>query len=90
MFDKGATVSKIFGTREIVRNPSLLRINPNESFIIEDKKAHKRLGIYLGTELAKEFFEFKQKQKLLDSAKKIKESAKKENALLESSLDDEL
>ncbi|MFP4486599.1 MAG: hypothetical protein ACLFOC_06525 [Campylobacterales bacterium] len=44
-----------YGTREIVRNPSLLRINPSESYIIEDKKSHKELGVYLGVELVKEF-----------------------------------
>ena len=90
MFDKGLTMDKVYGTREIVRNPRLLRIDPNESFTVEDKKAHKKLGIYLGTELAKEFFEYKEKQKLLQSAKKIKTSAKYENTLLEASLDDEL
>ena len=83
-------MDKIYGTREIVRNPSLLRINPDESFIIEDKKAHNQLGVYLGTELAKEFFEYKQKQRLLKSAKKIKASANLENTLLEATLDDEL
>ena len=84
------TMNKIYGTREIIRNPSLLRIDPNESFIIEDKKAHNQLGVYLGNKLAKEFFEYKQRVKLLNSAKKIKESAKLENNLLEVSLDDEL
>ncbi len=81
---------KSYGTREIVRNPSLLRIDPNESFTIEDKKAHKRLGVYLGVELAEEFFAFKAQQKLLQAAQKIKESASKENALMEESLDDGL
>ncbi len=83
-------MSKVYGTREIVRNSSLLRIDPNESFIIEDKKAHNQLGVYLGNQLAKEFFEYKQREKLLKSAKKIKESAKLENTLLEASIDDEL
>ncbi len=83
-------MSKIYGTREIVRNPSLLRIDPDESFIIEDKKAHTQLGVYLGNKLAKEFFDYKQKEKLLKSARKIKASAKLENTLLEASLDDEL
>lgn len=83
-------MTETYGARDIVRNPSLLRIDPHESFIVEDKKAHKQLGVYLGTELAEEFFEYKQKQKLLKSAMKIKESAKVENALLEESLDDNL
>ena len=81
---------KVYGTREIVRNPSLLRIDPDKSVIVEDKKAHHQLGMYLGTELAKEFFAYKQKQKLLESAKKIKASAQSENTLLEASLDDAL
>ena len=38
MFDKDMTMDKVYGTREIIRNPSLLRIEPNESFIVEDKK----------------------------------------------------
>ena len=83
-------MNKVYGTREIIRNPSLLRIEPNESFTIEDKKAHKKLGVYLGTELAKEFFEYREKQKLLKAAKKIQASAKYENSLLEASLDDKL
>ena len=36
----------IYGARDIVRNPSLLWIDSQDSFIVEDKKAHKRLGIY--------------------------------------------
>lgn len=79
-----------YGARDIVRNPSLLRIDPTDSFIVEDKKAHKRLGIYLGAELAEEFFAYVQKQKLLKSAIKIKESATKENQLIEGSVDDGL
>jgi len=79
-----------YGTREIIRNPSLLRINGNDSFIIEDKKAHKRLGIYIGTDLAKEFFTYIKRQKLLESARKIKESAKMENSYLNGSLNDGL
>ena len=83
-------MQKVYGTREIVRNPSLLRIDPNDSFIIEDKKAHNQLGIYLGTALAKEFLAYKEKQKLIESAKKIKASAKDENRALEASLADAL
>ena len=79
-----------YGTRDIVRNPSLLRIDANESFIIEDKKAHKRLGVYLGIDLAQEFFAYRNKQKLLHSATKIKRSATEENSLLEESIDDGL
>jgi len=47
-----------YGTRDIIRNPSLLRIDTRDSFIVEDKKAHKQLGIYIGTDLAKEFFAY--------------------------------
>lgn len=43
-------------------------------FIVEDKKAHKRLGIYLGVALAEEFFAYKKREKLLNAARKIKES----------------
>ncbi len=56
-----------YTTRDTVRNPSLLRIAPNNSFITKDKKVHK--------------------QKLLQSAMKIKESALRENYLLEGSME---
>lgn len=79
-----------YGAREIVRNPSLLRIDPEESFVVEDKKAHKRLGVYLGPKLAEEFFEYRKKEALLKAAYRIRESAVKENAALEESLDDGL
>ena len=90
MFDKDMTMDKVYGTREIIRNPSLLRIEPNENFIVEDKKSYKRLGVYLGVELAEEFFVYKEKQKLLKAVKKIKKSAKEENEALEESFDDAL
>jgi len=83
-------MNEIFGAREIVRNPSLLRIDPDDSFIVEDKKAHKRLGIYLGANLAQEFFDYKKREELLKSAKKIKENSLKENMLLEGTVDDGL
>jgi len=83
-------MSAVYGARDIVRNPKLLRIDANDSYIIEDKKAHKRLGIYLGVELADKFFDYQKKQELLESAKKIKESANKENELLDGTLSDEL
>ncbi len=83
-------MNEVFGAREIVRNPSLLRIDPDDSFIVEDKKAHKRLGIYLGANLAQEFFDYKKREELLKSAKKIKEHALEENMLLEGSIDDGL
>ncbi|HFU74930.1 MAG TPA: hypothetical protein ENK66_01660 [Arcobacter sp.] len=79
-----------YGARDIVRNPSLLRIDSQGSFIVEDKKMHKQLGVYLGSGLAEEFFAYLQKQKLLKSAMKIKASATKENQLLNESLDDGL
>ena len=71
-------MTEIYGSREIVRNPSLLRIKEDESFIIEDKKAHKTLGIYLGVKLSNDFFKYNKKMELLKSAKKIKENSKKE------------
>ena len=83
-------MSKVVGTREISRNPSILRIDADEMLIIEDKKMHKRLGVYLGNNLAEEFFRFIEKEKLLDSAKKIKESAVKESEALEGTLADGL
>lgn len=72
----------VYGSREIVRNPSLLRIDENESFIVEDKKAHKTLGVYLGVNLAKEFFKYSKKKELLKAAIKIKENAKYELEML--------
>ena len=83
-------MTDIYGARDIVRNPSLLRIDPLESFIVEDKKAHKRLGLYLGVELAESFFEYRKKEALLDSARKIKESARKETNDLEGTVSDGL
>jgi len=80
----------IYGARDIVRNPSLLRIDSQDSFIVEDKKAHKRLGIYLGVQLAEEFFAYKKREQLLNAAKKIKEHATKEYEFLEGSIDDGL
>jgi len=79
-----------YGARDIVRNPSLLRIDPKESFIVEDKKAHKRLGIYLGVDLAEEFFAYRKKSRLLKAAEKIKQAAITENEILEGALDDGL
>jgi len=83
-------VNVVYGVRDIVRNPSLLRIDSSDSFIVEDKKAHKRLGIYLGIDLAEEFFAYKKREKLLKSAKKIKDSASEEYEFLEGSVDDGL
>ena len=80
----------IYGARDIIRNPSLLRIDSQDSFIVEDKKAHKRLGIYLGVELAEEFFAYKKREQLLNAARKIKEHSTKEYEYLEGSIDDGL
>ncbi|WP_428024630.1 hypothetical protein [Arcobacter sp.] len=77
-----------YGSRDIIRNPSLLRIDENDSFVVEDKKAHKTLGVYLGTKLAEEFFNYTQKRELLKSALKIKNSANKEFEELEGTLND--
>ena len=79
-----------YGARDIVRNPSLLKIESNESFIVEDKRAHKQLGVYLGLELAKEFFDYREKQQLLKSARKIKQSALAENLELTGTSNDGL
>ncbi len=79
-----------YGARDISRNPSLLRIADDEDFIIEDKKSHKQLGVYMGMKLAKEFFEYKKKKELIDAANKIKKSAQNEYAALEGTLNDGL
>jgi len=68
-------MSVVYGVREIVRNPSLLRIKGDEIITIEDKKTHSILGLYIGKELGEEFSNFLEKKKLLDSAKKIKEAS---------------
>ncbi len=83
-------MTQTVGAREILRNPSLLKIAPEETLIIEDKKAHKMLGMYIGVELAEEFMRYQEKANLLKSAKKIALSAKKENAILEGVLSDGL
>jgi hypothetical protein len=83
-------MAAIYGARDIVRNPSLLKIDANESFVVEDKKAHKRLGVYLGVDLAEEFFAYKKREKLLNAARKIKESASEEYREMEGSIDDGL
>ncbi|MDQ7044799.1 MAG: hypothetical protein Q9M32_02670 [Sulfurimonas sp.] len=75
-------MTAVYGSREIVRNPSLLRIDKNESFIVEDKKAHKTLGVYLGVNLANDFFKYTKKQELLKAALKIKDNANDELEML--------
>lgn len=57
-------MTTIYGSRDIIRNPSLLRIEENSSFVVEDKKAHKTLGVYLGIKLAEAFFNYTKKQEL--------------------------
>jgi len=79
-----------YGARDISRNPSLLRIGANEEFLIEDKKSHKKLGLYIGMGLAEEFFAYKKKKKLLDAAKKIAQHAKSEYNSMEGTLSDGL
>lgn len=83
-------MSVSYGARDISRNPSLLRIGANDEFTIEDKKSHKKLGVYIGMTLAEEFFEYKKKKELLDAAKKIKQSAKAEYDNMEGTLNDGL
>ena len=79
-----------YGARDISRNPSLLRIGENDEFIIEDKKSHKKLGVYIGMKLAEEFFAYKKKKALLDAAHKIAQSANSEYKSMEGTLDDGL
>ena len=81
-------MTNVYGSRDIIRNPSLLRIDENDSFIVEDKKAHKTLGVYLGTKLAEDFYKYKKKQELLNSAQKIKNSANEEFKNLSETIDD--
>lgn len=83
-------MTQIMGSREILRNPSLLRIAPNDVIVIEDKRAHKMLGMYIGIEIAEDFIRFQQKEKLLKSAQKIAASAKEEYEWLEGTIDDGL
>ncbi|HZF70318.1 hypothetical protein [Sulfuricurvum sp.] len=83
-------MTQIIGTRELLRNPSLLRIDPQETLIIEDKKAHKTLGIYMGVEAAKEFEAYRAKAQLLESARKIRRHAVEEYNALSESIDDGL
>jgi len=87
---EGVIMSISYGARDISRNPSLLRIGANDEFIIEDKKSHKKLGLYIGMDLAEEFFAYKKKKELLDAANKIKESAKSEYDSMEGTLNDGL
>lgn len=79
-----------YGARDITRNPSLLRIGENDDFLIEDKKSHKKLGVYMGMGLAEEFFAYKKKKGLLDAANKIKQSAITEYESMEGTLNDGL
>jgi len=79
-----------YGARDITRNPSLLRIGEHEDFLIEDKKSHKKLGVYMGMGLAEEFFAYKKKKALLDAAHKIQQSAIAEYESMEGTLSDGL
>ena len=83
-------MSKTYGARDIVRNPSLLRIGPGETIIIEDKKSHKQLGLYIGVALAEEFEAYRRRCRLMDAAHKIKAQAAEESSELEGSIGDGL
>ncbi len=83
-------MSKSYGVRDIVRNPSILKIGAEEIVEIEDKRANKLLGIYIGKGLAKDFVSFLEKKSLLESAKRVKELAKNEYQDLEGTLSDGL
>lgn len=65
-----------YGIREIVRNPALLKIAPDEVFIIEDKRTQTMMGLYLGPNKAHEFLRAEEKEKMVASAVKIKENSK--------------
>ena len=81
---------KTYGARDIVRNPSLLRIKKDSYIGIEDKRERKVLGLYIGSALADEFLNYIEKKRLTQSARKIKDSSIEENLLLEGTIDDEL
>ncbi len=83
-------MARTVDTNEILRNPSLLTIDPNDTLIIEDKRSHKMLGLYLGTELAEVFLAYRRKAKMLESARKVAASAKAEYETLEDTVDDGL
>jgi hypothetical protein len=51
-------MTQIIGARELLRNPSLLRIAPNDTMVVEDKRSHTVLGMYIGAEIAEEFIRF--------------------------------
>ncbi|MGD9969367.1 MAG: hypothetical protein AB7S65_02850 [Sulfuricurvum sp.] len=83
-------MTQVIGARELLRNPSLLRIAPNDTMVIEDKRSHTVLGMYIGAEIAEDFLRFQQKEKLLKSAQKIAASSKEEYEELEGTIDDGL
>jgi len=83
-------MSKSYGVRDIARNPSILKIGSNEIVKIEDKRANRVLGIYIGRGLADEFVAFLEKKSMLESAKKIKDLSKREYEELEGTLTDGL
>lgn len=83
-------MTQVIGARELLRNPSLLRIAPNETMVIKDKRSHTVLGMYIGAEIAEEFIRFQQKEKLLKSAQKIAASAQEEYEFLDGTIDDGL
>jgi len=56
----------------------------------EDKRERKVLGLYVGSALADEFLNYIEKKRLMQSARKIKDSSIEENLLLEGTIDDEL
>ena len=65
-------MTAVYGSRDIIRNPALLRIEENSSFIVEDKKPIRLWAFILDTKLAEEFFNYTKKQELLKSAQKSK------------------
>ena len=83
-------MSDIYGIREISKKPSLLKIDPGASFIIEDKKSHKKLGVYMGMELAEEFMAYLRKKDLIEAAHRIQSHAKEEHKEIEGTIGDGL
>ncbi|MGE4295195.1 MAG: hypothetical protein AB7E49_05785 [Campylobacterales bacterium] len=83
-------MTQTVGAREILRNPSLLKIGPKDTLVVEDKRSHTMLGLYVGTELAEAFLAYQKKAKMLESAHKIAASSKAEYEALEGTIDDGL
>jgi len=78
---------KVCSIRDIVRNPAILKIDGSDIIEIEDKRAKKIVGFYIGKALGEEFIRFLEKKRMLESAKRIKECSLKEYKELEGSIE---